>query len=49
MKMCFYQHSMVAGCTPPKTSRPAPTLQFGGVFCIDVDQGSLINKKKNEK
>ena len=34
------------GCTPPKNISPSPTLQFGGVFCIDVDQGSLINKKK---
>ena len=31
-----------------KNISPSPTLQFGGVFCIDVDQGSLINKK-NEK
>ena len=29
-----------------KNISPSPTLQFGGVFCIDVDQGSLINKKK---
>ena len=28
-----------------KNISPSPTLQFGGVFCIDVDQGSLINKK----
>ena len=28
---------------------PSPTLQIGGVFCIDVDQGSLINKKKKMK
>ena len=27
-----------------KNISPSPTLQFGGVFCIDVDQGSLINK-----
>ena len=32
-----------------KNISPSPTLQFGGVFCIDVDQGSLINKKKIEK
>ena len=31
-----------------KNISPSPTLQFGGVFCIDVDQGSLVNKK-NEK
>ena len=24
---------------------PSPTLQIGGVFFIDVDQGSLINEK----
>ena len=24
---------------------PSPTLQIGGVFCIDIDQGSLINKR----
>ena len=29
-----------------KNISPSPTLQLGGVFCIDVDQGSLINKKK---
>ena len=29
-----------------KNISPSPTLQFGGVFYIDVDQGSLINKKK---
>ena len=28
-----------------KNISPSPTLQFGGVFYIDVDQGSLINKK----
>ena len=40
------------GCTPPKPISPSPTLQIGGVFYIDVDKGSLINKqieKKNEK
>ena len=37
------------GCTPPKTSRPALLCKLA-VFStyIDVDQGSLINKK-NEK
>ena len=29
-----------------KNISPSPTLQFGGVFYIDVDQGSLNNKKK---
>ena len=24
---------------------PSPILQIGGVFCIDVDQESLINKQ----
>ena len=24
---------------------PSPPLQIGGVFCIDVDRGSFINKK----
>ena len=28
-----------------KNISPSPTLQFDGVFCIDVDQGSLIKKK----
>ena len=28
-----------------KNISPSPTLQIGGVFYIDVDQGSLINKK----
>ena len=28
-----------------KNISPSPTLQFGGVLYIDVDQGSLINKK----
>ena len=31
-----------------KKISPSPILQIGGVFCIDVDQESLINKK-NEK
>ena len=26
-----------------KNISPSPTLQFGGVFYVDVDQGSLIN------
>ena len=29
-----------------KKISPSPILQIGGVFCIDVDQESLINKKK---
>ena len=28
-----------------KKISPSPILQMGGVFCIDVDQESLINKK----
>ena len=28
-----------------KKISPSPILQIGGVFCIDVDQESLINKK----
>ena len=33
------------GCTPPKKISPSPTLQIGGIFYKDVDQGSLILKK----
>ena len=29
-----------------KIISPNPTSQFSGVFCIDVDQGSVIIKKK---
>ena len=37
------------GCTTSKKISPSPTLQICGLFYIDVDWGSLINKKKLKK
>ena len=44
---CAFEMIFFCGCRlhTTKNISPSPTLQFGSVFYIDVDQGSLINKK----
>ena len=42
-----YLTSSNASLHTTKKILPSPTLQIGSIFYIDVDQGSLINKKKN--
>ena len=43
---CAFEMIFFCSCRlhTTKNISPSPTLQFGGVFYIDVDQGSLINK-----